>query len=134
MGKKWLVVAAAVLVAVVAGIGAGYLVWNRPAASLAQSSVLSCTDKQVAGMVGQAFDQSDIAHFENVKAISIAGVTETGFKTAEQARHCAATVIASDRSQHPVAYWVENAADQQFRVRLTILKLGDDTPAPAKPN
>ena len=137
MVSKRVVVWSALGVLLVGGVGGGlygYRYWDQQREDAERKSVLDCADKQVGTEVGDAFDQSDIAKFENVRALALVDVRETGFDRTPPRRHCAARVFGSDHSQRDVAYSVENASGDQFTVRLRILNVSAETPAAAKPD
>ncbi|HLY57272.1 MAG TPA: hypothetical protein VKS60_17035 [Stellaceae bacterium] len=123
-----------VLVGAIGGGIYGYHYWDQQREAAERKSVLDCADKQVGTEVGDAFDQSEIAKFENVKAVALVDVHETSFDRVPPRRHCAARVFGSDHSQRDVAYSVENAANDQFTIRLRILNVSAETPAAAKPD
>ena len=126
MSSRIWIIGGAVVIVIAAGV-AGWLAWDNQQQQAREAeqqrirqSVLPCDNQDVAHSVGQAFDQSDIAKFVHLHALALSEAHETEFNFQPPKRHCAANLIAEDHSLHPVTYWVENAPNDQFTVRLAI--------------
>jgi hypothetical protein len=127
MRRNWLTIVLAVIVLVTA-LATGAYYWDR----LQRTAVLACGDDQVAESVERAFDQSDMAHFERIRAMALDTPRETALDRMPYRRHCTARVVASDRTRRDVSYTIENTSDKEFRIAVKLLKtIDEDPPAPA---